>query len=294
MPQTIQESLAHTKDAPSVSNGHQIEYLDTVEAYDKWAEVYDTDGNFLQALDTIEMREMLPRFMSLVLSMDSQSGPRDLDKEVKSSSLNLVDLGCGTGRNTLQLIKAAPARARVTGLDASQGMLDVATVTIQNEIANGDGERERVTLGVYDLLSSCPQSLPIALEGQVSGIISTLVLEHIPLDKFFLAAVTLIKPGGYLLVTNMHAEMGGISQAGFVDAKTGAKIRPTSYAHEIRDVLAAGGRAGFEVVSLDESEEKVRERRVNEKMVGGLGERGKKWVGVMVWFGVCFRMRSEL
>lgn len=260
----------------------------------KEQQVYDTDGNFLQALDTIEMREMLPRFMSLVLSMDPQPGSEGLGGESKTSSLNLVDLGCGTGRNTLQLIKAAPARARVTGLDASQGMLDVATVTIQNEITSGDEERERATLGIYDLLSSCPQSLPTALEGQVSGIISTLVLEHIPLDKFFYGAARLIKPGGYLLVTNMHAEMGAISQAGVVDAKTGAKIRPTSYAHEVRDVLAAAGMAGFEVVGLDESEEKVRERRVNERMVEGLGERGKKWVGVMVWFGVCFRMRSEL
>ncbi|KAL2827636.1 S-adenosyl-L-methionine-dependent methyltransferase [Aspergillus cavernicola] len=295
MAQTIQKSLAHGKG--TTSDGHQIEYVDTVEAYNKWAEVYDTDGNFLQALDTIEMRDLLPRFLARV---QSQSQTESADNTL--APLNLVDLGCGTGRNTLQLAKCAPSEARIIGLDASPGMLEVATTTLQEQRARARASLPspsagRATLlGVYDLLSasSSSQPLPAPLQMQLaSGIISTLVLEHIPVDMFFEGAARLIKPGGYFLVTNMHAEMGGISQAGFVDVKTGTKIRPTSYAHEVEDVVDAAERVGFEVVGLGDGEgERVRERRVDAAMVEGLGERGRKWVGVLVWFGVCFRMRS--
>ncbi|KAL4879406.1 S-adenosyl-L-methionine-dependent methyltransferase [Aspergillus karnatakaensis] len=273
MAQTIQDALAKGGKA-STSEGRSVEYVGTVEAYNKWAEVYDTDGNFLQALDTIQMKDLLPRFLSLVQSQN------------QTKSLKLVDLGCGTGRNTLQLVKAAPEDAQIIGVDASPGMLEVARETLSS---NGVGER--VSLGVYDLLAEADATLPESLGGEsATGIISTLVLEHIPLDQFFGNAARLIKPGGFFLVTNMHAEMGGISQAGFVDVQTGKKIRPTSYAHEVKDVVTAAENFGFEVVALNG--EKVKERKVDEAMLKDLGGRAKKWVGVMVWFGVCFKMTS--
>ncbi|KAL4950685.1 S-adenosyl-L-methionine-dependent methyltransferase [Aspergillus filifer] len=275
MAQTIQEALGHKA---GTSDGHAVEYVDTVEAYNKWAEVYDTDGNFLQALDTIEMRNFLPRFVNLAGKVNRQGKP-----------FELVDLGCGTGRNTLQLLKAAPGDATIIGVDASPGMLDVA-----GEALRASGENEgRLKLDVYDLLKPGKSALPASLGGGASGIISTLVLEHIPVDTFFSGASRMLSPGGYLLVTNMHAQMGTISQAGFVDEKTGKKIRPTSYAHEIGDVLAAAERAGFEVVVLGDDGERVRERTVDEAMAEGLGVRAKKWVGVTVWFGVCFKKSSN-
>ena len=84
----------------------------------------------------------------------------------------------------------------------------------------------------------------------------------------------------------MHAEMGEISQAGFTEPETGMKIRPTSYSHMLVDTLAAAEAAGFDVEELDG--EAVRERRVDVAMA----EARAKWVGVTVWFGICFRKRS--
>ncbi|KAJ0426648.1 hypothetical protein BJY00DRAFT_307479 [Aspergillus carlsbadensis] len=273
MSRTIQDTLGP---GSGRYGDHQIEYIETVDAYNKWAEVYDTDGNFLQALDTIEMRNLLPYFLTRVQS--------DFAAE---NTLKLVDLGCGTGRNTLQLARLAPTEAQIAGLDASPGMLAVAKATVE---AEGTGQ---VTLGEYDLLSP-DAPIPASLQDSVlaAGIISTLVLEHIPVDLFFSGAARLIRPGGYFLVTNMHAEMGAISQAGFVDEKTGTKIRPTSYAHTVGDVVAAAERAGFEIVALDDHGEMgARERMVSEGIVEALGVRGRKWVGVTVWFGICFRMK---
>lgn len=227
-----------------------VRYLDTTAAYDLWAKVYDTDGNFLQALDSIEMKSLLPDFLAQI------SAPQPW---------TLVDLGCGTGRNTAALL--AVPEATVVGLDASPQMLKVARSRLGSD---------RLRLDVFDLLADSPQAM------EAHAVISTLVLEHIPIDTFFQAATAMLRAGGKLLVTNMHAEMGGISQAGFVDPSTGEKIRPVSYAHRLEDVISGAQKYGFEVIG------EPLERSVDVAMSERLGPRAKKWVGVTVWFGIMF------
>ncbi|KAL1983844.1 hypothetical protein VTN96DRAFT_9845 [Rasamsonia emersonii] len=306
MQTTIQSNLEKAATATAATPARQIEYVDTIQAYDQWAEIYDTDGNFLQALDTIEMRSLIPSFLSRIM----KEGNPPLEENDGSSSrcipklkLKLIDLGCGTGRNTLQLLAFAPSDAEIVGLDASRGMLDVARGAVERwflqSSSSSSRNMSRVTLQQYDLLLSLSQQQCPARDA--SGIISTLVLEHIPLDMFFAHATSLLRPGGYLLVTNMHADMGALSQAGFVDRASGKKIRPErSYCHRVPDVIAAAAQEGFEVVVLNDENttgdgaEGVRERSVTEEMVDVLGPRARKWVGVTVWFGVCFRKKFGL
>ncbi|KAJ5727922.1 hypothetical protein N7493_005742 [Penicillium malachiteum] len=299
MTKTIQDIL-NEKPSQASSNAQSIQYIDTKDAYDKWAEIYDTDGNFLQRLDTIEMRTLLPQFLNRVNARFHATNP-----------LKLVDLGCGTGRNTIQLLEAVSAHEKnqksnqklddsdlevahrssveVIGVDASAGMLEVARTAIQS------ATRElstTVSLGTFDILQpiSDKSKLPESLQDGAVGVISTLVLEHIPLKAFFEAASAIMKPGAHFLVTNMHAQMGSLSQAGFTDPQTGVKIRPTSYCHSIADVLAAAAEAGFQVEPLGEEcgSDGVLERMVDEKLSGMLGARATKWIGIQVWFGVCF------
>ncbi|KAJ5618896.1 hypothetical protein N7510_002880 [Penicillium lagena] len=296
MTMTIQQHLANHPPPPETQDPSQkIEYLDTVEAYDKWAEVYDTDGNFLQRLDTIEMRKLLPRFLERVRA------------RFETDHSSLVDLGCGTGRNTIQLLDALSAQDNdnnsfapaVFGVDASPKMLDAAQRAIDASIAakKTGQQTTEISLAIFDLLnfaSSIPQ-LPSALrDGGAVGVISTLVLEHIPAKVFFEAASSIMKPGAYLLVTNMHAEMGARSQAGFTDPATGVKIRPTSYCHSIPEVLAAADEAGFQVEDLvgQDGDGGFLVKDVDERLGDLLGVRAKKWVGVKVWFGVCFSKRQ--
>jgi len=85
----------------------------------------------------------------------------------------------------------------------------------------------------------------------------------------------------------MHSEIGNISQAGFVDPKTGEKVRPKSYAHCIHDVVAEAKKQGFEL------EADVVERGVDEAGSEVLGGRAKKWIGVLVWYGMIFRKISH-
>ena len=236
-----------------------IRYMKTNEAYDIWASVYDTDGNFLQALDTIEMNSLLTRFIENITS---------------PTPWKLVDLGCGTGRNTKLLLNIP--NTRVIGLDASSKMLDVARSRMQATAISDS----HVSFDAFDLLSTAAPPVE-ALDAD--GIISTLVLEHVPISTLVAMAAKLLKPGGIFLLTNMHADMGALSQAGFQDPQTGDKIRPTSYAHRVSDVLEGARLAGFEMI------QDVVERTVQPDMAAKLGPRAKKWVGVKVWFGVLFR-----
>ena len=236
-------------------------YLPTSAAYDLWASVYDSDGNFLQAMDTIEMKTLLPQMLS----------------EIKSPTpWKLVDLGCGTGRNTVALLGVEGAE--VVALDASQGMLDVARNRL--EVVSKQSEEQRLHCEVFDLIEA---HQPPAIAVNADAIVSTLVIEHIPCDTFFKHVAQILKPGGVLLLTNMHFDMGSRSQAGFIDKSTGQKVRPTSYAHTVEEVLAAAHRSDMDLVG------DMQERSVDASSVQVLGERSRKYVGVTCWFGGLFR-----
>ncbi|KAJ9601953.1 hypothetical protein H2200_013512 [Cladophialophora chaetospira] len=247
------------------STDPSVRYLSTSQAYDLWSVVYDTDGNFLQALDTIEMKTLLPRMLDI---LNDGSTPQPW---------KFVDLGCGTGRNTAALLEVKGASS-VVGLDISAGMLEVARKRLQQFHAEG-----RLQLEVFDMIhdSRPPEAACLA-----DAVVSTLVIEHIPAEVFFATASRILKPGGMLLLTNMHSEMGKISQAGFIDPKTGEKVRPTSYSHTTAEVAAAASSNGFELLGP------IEERTVDPSMVAMLGERSEKWVGVTVWFGGILKKKS--
>lgn len=244
----------------------KVRYLDTTTAYDLWSEVYDTDGNFLQALDTVEMQDLLPRLISMLTT---------------PKPWNIVDLGCGTGRNTLALLDFEDIN--ITALDLSPKMLEIARGRLTTRCV--EMRRAQIpTFEVFDMMTS--KSIPESARN-ADAVVSTLVIEHVPLDVFFRTVVTMLKKGGLLLLTNMHSDMGKISQAGFVDPKTGEKIRPTSYAHEVNAVVEEAAKVGLEIVGH------VEERSVDEEIAPKLGQRANKWIGIDVWFGITFRKISS-
>ena len=256
--------------AKSSDGKHPIRILDPTTAYDLWSEVYDTDGNFLQALDTIEMRSLLPRMLSRISS--------------SRAPWKIVDLGCGTGRNLTRLLDVPGSM--VVGLDASPKMLKIARSRIDEhmaQIGRACEAAQGARLELYNMLDNC--HIP-SCALNADALISTLVLEHVSLSIFFAKASELLKPEGLALVTNMHSDMGAISQAGFVDPKTGEKVRTQSLAHRLDDVVAEARKQGFEVVG------EILERAVDEKTSELLGVRAMKWIGVTVWFGVCFRKQA--
>lgn len=207
-----------------------------------------------------------------------------------SPQLKIVDLGCGTGRNTIKLI-AARGVEQVIGLDASASMLAIARRRYeerQHALATENHHAANLVLEVYDMLDNEATAPAPEITKEADAVVSTLVLEHVPLEVFFKAVSGLLKPAGLCLLTNMHPDMGAKSQAGFVDPKTGEKIRPVSYVHSIENVVDVARRWELDVVG----QVKEREARANDVEYGRVGNRAMKWIGIKMWFGIVLKKRG--
>lgn len=254
-----------------------VQHIPTQDAYDSWATVYDFDGNILQAIDDVKLSSFLPEFLELV------------ESSCDGETLQLLDLGCGTGRNTAKLLSfprntTRNTRVEVTALDFSAGMLNVA----REKLAPLEKDNVRLSISQADCFPTVEkkEASPVPAVSDLSavgGVISTLVMEHVPLEDYFATMASLVRKNGYALVTNMHSDMGKISQAGFVNAE-GIKVRGTSFAHAAEEIEDAAIKAGFELVNTKEHA-----MTTEDVESGRVGERGLKWVGVRVWYGVLLR-----
>jgi malonyl-CoA O-methyltransferase len=176
--------------------------------YDRWAEIYDQEENPLIGLEEPVVHEALGGV----------------------AGLEVLDLGCGTGRHALWL---AGAGARVTAVDFSAGMM---------EKARAKPGAERVRFLVHDL----HEPLPFP-DGAFDRVVSGLVLEHLKdLGAFFGEARRVLKPGGRAVVSGMHPAMHLRDvRARFHDPVTGEKVEPGSVEHGIGDYVMAAVRAGL-------------------------------------------------
>jgi malonyl-CoA O-methyltransferase len=185
------------------------------DGYDRWAAVYDHDGNPLVALEEPAVRAAVGYVRGLAV----------------------LDLGCGTGRHSLWL---AASGAAVTAVDFSEGMLAAA------RRKPGAGA---VRFVVHDL----HQPLPFGAEFDL--VVSGLVLEHLrELGGFFAETHRVLKPGGRAVVSAMHPALflRG-TMARFTDPASGAVVVPGSVPHSIGGFVMAAVRAGFRLCDVVES-----------------------------------------
>jgi malonyl-CoA O-methyltransferase len=177
------------------------------EGYDRWAEVYDVDGNPLVGLEE--------------LWFDAVLGP--------VAGLDVLDLGCGTGRHAIRLARQG---ARVVALDVSPGMLARA-----REGAAGLG----IDFRLHDLHAPLP--LP---PGTFARVVSGLVLEHLrDLAAFFREVARVLAPGGIAVVSTIHPAMRlRGTRARFTDPASGEVIHvegePQTFAAIMLAALGAG------------------------------------------------------
>jgi ubiquinone/menaquinone biosynthesis C-methylase UbiE len=188
----------------------------TREGYQHWAEVYDSDGNPMIALEDRLFPSMLP--------------------EVKG--LLIADLGCGTGRQTLKLVSRG---ARVVALDFSDAMLNRATRTANSPHASF-------------ILADVVASIPLK-SGVLDGAVCSLVLEHVEdLASILREMRRVCKANGFVLVSDIHPALAACgTAANFQDPKTGEKIFPRGYRHELTDYETAAASAGFRIDAMTEA-----------------------------------------
>lgn len=192
-----------------------IEHLSTQEGYDRWAMIYDDEDNPLIMLE----ERHLPGLLGDVHRLD------------------VVDLGCGTGRHAVRLVAAG---ARVTAVDFSDGMVAKA---------RRKQGWEQVQFIVHDLTRGSP--FP---DRSFDRVLCCLVLDHLgDLTAFFAECRRVCRPEGFVLVSIFHPALmlRGI-QARFIDPITRRDVRPASYRNQISDYVMSVVQSGLTIEHMSE------------------------------------------
>jgi ubiquinone/menaquinone biosynthesis C-methylase UbiE len=184
-------------------------------AYDRWAETYDTDPN--------RTRELAGEVLHLA--------------ELPFAGRDLVEIGCGTGRNTECLATQAGS---ITALDFSEKMLRHAVRRIHNP---------KVRFIQHDVRTTWPLA-----DSAADVIVAMLILEHVEqLQPVIAEAARVLRSNGTLFICELHPMrqlMGG--QAQFSNTQTGERERVAAFLHNVSDFVKAGLATGFIVARLDE------------------------------------------
>jgi 2-polyprenyl-3-methyl-5-hydroxy-6-metoxy-1,4-benzoquinol methylase len=144
---------------------------------------------------------------------------------------NVLDFGCGTGLVTLRL---QPHVKTITGVDSSQGMLEVLREKIRTQ---GLGN-------VYAMFVDLERGVPV--QGMYDVIVSSMTLHHVPdTAALFRQWYTLLMPGGRICFSDLDVENGsfhsdatGVFHHGFDRARLRTLLQNAGF-RDIRDTTAS-------------------------------------------------------
>ena len=186
--------------------------MNVQQAYNAWSETYDSVENKTRDLEARALRE-----------------------SISGENLEILEIGCGTGKNTEFLQKFAK---HLTGADFSAEMLSIAKSKITSK---------RVEFRQLDLRESW--DFP---ENSFDLITCSLALEHIEnIDFVFSEANRVLRAGGRFYFGELHPfkQCQG-SKARF---ETGAGVFELEcFVHHVSEFFAAGKNNNFETLELRE------------------------------------------
>lgn len=183
------------------------------DSYNAWAKSYDSIENKTRDLEAIVLRETF---------LNPHYG-------------NILELGCGTGKNTGWLSKKADF---VTALDLSSEMIAKAQAKT---------EAENITFTQSDLTMQWPVK-----PGWSNLITCSLVLEHIEnLDHIFEEAARVLKRRGNFYICELHPWKQYQGKQARFETEDGIH-KPQAFVHHISDYLNAAKAKGFHLLDLNE------------------------------------------
>jgi len=184
-------------------------------AYNDWAETYDIVQN--------QTRDLAAKVLRQVdLNLDSRK---------------VVEVGCGTGRNTTWLAERA---AEIVGLDFSEEMLAQARSRVNDP---------RVRFIQHDARMTWPLA-----NASADVVIAMLILEHVEnLAPVFAEATRVLNAGGQFFLCELHPmrQLTG-GQAQFSNSKTGERQLISAFLHDVSDYVNAGLSLGLELEHMGE------------------------------------------
>jgi len=183
------------------------------EAYNDWSVQYDTNTNPTRDLEGVALREVLA----------------DLSFE------RILEIGCGTGKNTAWLITRTK---EMTAVDFSENMLAKA----QSKITSNQVQFVQAdVLGAWNFT-----------EGTYGLVTFSLVLEHIKdLKVIFEKVAAVTTTGSYLYVGELHPFKQYSGSKARFETKAGTQVL-TCFDHHVSDFLRAAFQANFELITLNE------------------------------------------
>lgn len=183
------------------------------QAYNSWAETYDTNENKTRDSDIKLTKEIL----------------------INYEFENVLELGCGTGKNTEWLLNKAK---RIIGLDFSQKMLDIAKEKITDS---------KVEFKTADLTKDWEIDIRFA-----DLVTSSLTLEHIDdLNHIFNQANQKLKDNGIFFISELHPFKQYIGSKAKYETENGIEELEV-YTHHISDYIDNAERNGFKLLEIKE------------------------------------------
>ena len=188
--------------------------VDTRQAYNNWSEQYESNLNRTRDLEAIACRELL-----------ASIAPK-----------HALEIGCGTGKNTLWLAGRAE---KLTAVDLSEEMLARAREKMKSaanvEFIQGDITRTWPFLHAsFDLVSF------------------SLVLEHLEsLEAVFENAASALLPGGYLYLGELPPFKQYSGSKARYETAEGVQVL-TCFTHHLSDFTEAGRRHGLRPLIIRE------------------------------------------
>ncbi len=187
--------------------------MDTQQAYNLWASQYDNNQNKTRDLEGEALRQTLSSFYFE----------------------NVLEIGCGTGKNTEWLITKAK---HLTAVDLSEEMLARAKAKVNSE------QVEFIQADINQTWMFANQTYDLAT--------CSLVLEHIEnLEAVFQKVFAVLKPNGYCYVGELHPFKQYLGTKARFDTEAGRQI-VDCYTHNISDFVKSAEAAGLALATLDE------------------------------------------
>jgi ubiquinone/menaquinone biosynthesis C-methylase UbiE len=241
---TIKEYI-HRHVFPSSVNEKEV-----VEAYDIWAENYDSQpGNLMLDLDELLFTKLFD--------------PIDIKNK------KIADIGCGTGRHWANILKKKPTD--LTGFDVSPGMLGKLKEKFPSAKTHTitDNHFSAIEDNTYDL------------------IISTLTVAHIEnIEEALTAWCRILKHTGDIIITDFHPDalaFGGKRTFRHNDKQIAVK----NFIHPVNLIIEIFLGNGFFVISEEERtvDEKVKHYYASQNALHVY----EKFKGFPVIYGIHFR-----